>query len=185
MSASLILLNQSLSFGIIVIQAICLLLVFTLIFNKKKDNKFLSFFGKNAFLFGFIVSFGAVVFSLIYSNIIGFAPCELCWIQRIFLYPQVVLFGLALIKKDNSIIDYSLALALIGGLISIYHIYIERGGQSILPCSANGVSCSIRYVYEFSYVTIPIMAFSISFFIFLLLITKRNISKFNIINSNL
>ncbi len=29
----------------------------------------------------------AVVGSLVYSDIVGFIPCDLCWWQRVFMYP--------------------------------------------------------------------------------------------------
>src|SRR3990167_10964641 len=91
----------------------------------------------------------ATLGSLTYSEIIGYEPCKLCWIQRILMYPQVILLGMALLKKDYKIADYGLVLAAMGGFFSLYHGYIYYGGSSILPCSASGLaaSCAARYVF--------------------------------------
>lgn len=116
--------------------------------------------GQNGFWLAFIVALVSTGISLFYSNIAGFEPCRLCWWQRIFMYPQIVILGLALLKKDYKIVDYALALAMIGAIIALYHNYIYFGGPAILPCEASGlgVSCSKRYVFEFGYITIPMMS---------------------------
>lgn len=163
-------LNKVLSLGTILLQVVILLLAVNLILFRDTRNKILSFFKKYTFLFGFLAGLGAVILSLFYSEIIGFPACELCWVQRIFLYPQLVLFGLALLKKDKSIVDYSLTFAIIGSLVSIYHIYIENGGSSLGEgCSANEVSCAVRYIFEFGYITIPVMCLTLSLFIIALI----------------
>lgn len=118
------------------------------------------FFGKHALLIGFLVSLSAVLGSLYYSNILGYEPCLLCWYQRIFTWPQMFIFGLALWKKDRNIVDYALLLSLVGIAVSIYHVYIELGGADLLGCQAfeGAVSCSRKYVNEFGFVTIPVMS---------------------------
>lgn len=173
--------NSILSLGVIFIQIISLVIIINLLFFRKRSNSILVFFSKNTFYFGFIIALGAVASSLFYSNIIGFPPCELCWVQRIFLYPQLILFGMELYKKDKSIVDFSIVFALCGSLVSIYHVYIENGGESSLPCAANHVagqvSCATRYIYEFGYVTIPVMALTMSLFLILILVNYKYISR--------
>ena len=61
----------------------------------------------------------AVVGSLIYSQIVGFPPCDLCWWQRIFMYPQVIILLVAMRRKDKGIIDYLMPLSIIGAIISL------------------------------------------------------------------
>src|SRR3989338_2063143 len=65
------------------------------------------FLGKYTTVLACLVSLIAVVSSLFYSEIVGFEPCVLCWWQRIFLYPLVVLFGIALWRKDRSVFIYA------------------------------------------------------------------------------
>lgn len=173
-------LNKVLSLGTIFLQVIILLLVVNLIFFRNTRNKILSFFKKYTFHLGFLVGLGAVVLSLFYSEIVGFPACELCWVQRIFLYPQLVLFGLGLYKKDKSMVDYSLTFAILGSIVSIYHIYIENGGSSSLDCAVidpsktNEISCAIRYVFEFGYITIPVMCLTLSLFIIAILLNYKS-----------
>ncbi|MCX6754499.1 MAG: disulfide bond formation protein B [Candidatus Nomurabacteria bacterium] len=177
--------NKILSIGTIIIQLIIILLVSNLIFARNRSNKTLIFFKRYTFIFGFLIALGAVVTSLFYSQIVGYPPCELCWIQRIFLYPQLVLFGMELYKKDRSIVDFSIAFASLGSLTSLYHIYIENGGTSSLSCatlnptSTTEVSCAIRYIYEFGYVSMPVMALTLSLFIISILLNYKYISRLN------
>ena len=143
------------------------LVVFTIIlffFHRNKPDhfdrwsgKYLGFIHKYILGIGFIITLGATVFSLFYSDIIGFAPCKLCWIQRVFIYPQVLIFGLALIRKDRKIIDYSVVLTIVGLIFSFYHNYLYFLPTENIPCDASGVSCTANYVNEFGYITIPVM----------------------------
>lgn len=137
--------------------------IYFLLFRKDKANPMINFFSKNGLAFAFFISLFATAFSLFYSEIAGFEPCKLCWFQRIFMYPQVLLLGLAWLKKDFKIANYGLALAVTGGLIALYHNYIYYGGTSIFPCDAFGlgVSCTRRYVFEFGFITIPLMSLTI------------------------
>lgn len=118
----------------------------------------------------FIFSITASVGSVVYSNIAGFPPCELCWIQRIFMFPQPVLLFLALLKKDKGIVSYLFPLTILGGIVAFYHSLTNWGfGGSFLDCTAVGGECSRVYVLEYGYITIPFMAFTS--FAFLLLIS--------------
>ena len=183
MPAYVEIINKILSIGTIFLQLVILLLIANLVFFRHQNNIVLLFFKKYTFYLGFLVALGAVLLSLFYSEIAGFPPCELCWVQRIFLYPQLILFGMELYKKDRSIVDFSIAFAIFGSLVSIYHVYIENGGSSSLGCAAltpanaNQVSCAIRYIYEFGYVTMPIMALTLSLFIISILLNYKYMAR--------
>ncbi|MRA58622.1 disulfide bond formation protein B, partial [Bacillus thuringiensis] len=45
-------------------------------------------------------SFVATSGSLFLSEIMKYEPCTLCWYQRIFMYPLVILLGIGIVKKD-------------------------------------------------------------------------------------
>ena len=99
--------------------------------------------------------------SLYYSNVLNVPACYLCWLQRSFIYPQVVLFALALYKREVSrIADYSIALSVVGSVFALYQHYIQMAGESPLPCPATGGDCITRFFFEFGYVTFPLVAFS-------------------------
>lgn len=175
--------NKILSLGIIFLQIIIVILTINLVFSRRPNNKFLLFFKSNTFIFGFLVSLSAIIASLFYSEIIGYPPCELCWVQRLFIYPQLILFAIGFYKKDNFVINFSLIFAILGSLISLYHIYIENGGSSSLSCasigtsSAHTISCATRYIYEFNYMTMPIMALTVSLFLLILIFNYKYIVK--------
>lgn len=126
---------------------------------RGKDNGSVEFIEVHAIKLVFLVSLGAVLVSLFYSSVAGFDPCFLCWWQRIFMYSICVISGLAVVKKDDSILDYLIALTLFGGLIALYHVYLEFGGVALIPCAADAAaSCTQRFIYEYSYITIPVMS---------------------------
>lgn len=132
------------------------------------------FVGKRAILFGFIVTFVGLVGSLIYSSVLGYAPCELCWWQRIFLFPQAFIFLIALYKKDNGVFKYVVPLSVLASIISLYHTYIQLGGTtSVLPCTATGAACTKVFVLQFGYITIPTMALTISLYVLLLALIRH------------
>lgn len=172
--------NKILALGTIFLQVIILLVAVNLLFFKKHNNKILILIKNSTFILGFLVALGGVLLSLFYSNIVGYPPCELCWIQRIFLYPQLILFGMELYKKDRSIVDFSIAFAILGAITSVYHIFVEAGvadGPTCTDPSVGGVSCAVRYIYEFGYVTMPIMALTVSLFIIVILLNYKFVSK--------
>ncbi len=180
MPAYIEIINKILAVGTIFLQVVILLIAVNFIFNRSSENKILIFFKKYTFHFGFLASLGAVLLSLFYSEIVGYPPCELCWIQRIFLYPQLVLFGMELYKKEKSIVDFSLVFATLGSIVSIYHIFVESGiaeGPACADPSNGGVSCAVRYIYEFGYVTMPIMALTLSLFIISILLNYKYMAR--------
>ena len=128
----------------------------------------------HAFLFGFLISLFSLVASLIYSNAIGFDPCELCWWQRIFIYPQAVLFGVALYNQhvrkvqDDMVFLYSLVMSIIGAAIAAFQYYGQMFDPELLAaCTSQGASCAKLYFVSFGYITIPMM--SLTAYIFLIL----------------
>ncbi len=152
------------------------LLIIALVSLQQRE-RMMRVFGTHAVSLSFIVALVATLGSLFYSDIAGFEPCKLCWYQRIVMYPQVILFGVALWKRRNDLADYSLALSGIGALIAGYHYLLQRGVVSAAPCSAVGysVSCSKVFTMSFGYITIPLMAFTAFALLFALqMVNKRH-----------
>ena len=138
--------------------------------------------GKHGIFLSFAVAVVSMLASLFYSNIAGFAPCELCWFQRIFMYPLVVLLGMALWKKDFKIVEYALPISVIGFIISLYQNYIYYFNNGLgAYCQAGGtlVSCVKRYVFEFGYISIPIMALTGFALILVFLLLQKRYNKTN------
>jgi disulfide bond formation protein DsbB len=116
-------------------------------------------------LFAGIIS--AVIGSLVYSELVGFPPCDLCWYQRLFLYPQAIIVLMAMFRKDKSVIDYLVPLSILGAIVAFYHSLVQWGFSfgSILDCTATGGECAKIYINEYSYITIPFMSFSVFVYI--------------------
>lgn len=113
--------------------------------------------------------------TLYYSHVLGIEPCPLCWWQRVFLYPQVILFAVALIRKERVIACYSIALSAIGAGVALYQHALQVLPDSGLPCPASGtVSCAQRFLFEFNYITYPLAAVTLfAAIIVLMLIIRR------------
>ncbi|MCL5432699.1 MAG: disulfide oxidoreductase [Patescibacteria group bacterium] len=142
---------------------------------NKDANRFFSktikLINRNFLILGFIIACFATLGSLYFSEIAGFIPCRLCWFQRIFMYPQSVLFLIAYIKKDKNIFNYTLYLSLIGAVISLYHIYVQRF-VTVAVC-AIGESCTTNFFTYFGYITIPVMSLTAFILILILSILKK------------
>ncbi len=145
---------------VIVGQALLVLYVVGLPWRKTALKGVYSFAAEYALPGALLALFGAIFGSLYFSEIAKFPPCELCWYQRIVMYPQVVLVGLAMMKKNRDVRMQLLVLSGIGFIISLYQTYLQYGGSALVPCSTTGfaISCAQKNFLEFGYITIPVMA---------------------------
>ncbi|MEK7163311.1 MAG: disulfide bond formation protein B [Patescibacteria group bacterium] len=147
----------------VVADLLVVVLVIAVFSPKLNQTNFVRFFERKSLLIAFLVSFLAALGSLIYSDVIGYDPCKLCWFQRIFMYPQVILFGIAAFRRDAGMKIYGIALSGIGAVIALFHYIGQIGWNPFgLECLAIGysVSCAKNFVLQFGYVTIPMMALS-------------------------
>lgn len=120
---------------------------------KKNDKR------ENLLFLAFAAALIAMFGSLYFSEIRQYEPCELCWYQRIVMYPFVVLLGIATVKKDYGIAFYTMILSAIGGLISLYHLGIQKLSflADIAPACGR-VPCTSDYINWFGFITIPFLA---------------------------
>jgi len=128
--------------------------------NWSQKNETLLFVGWTSALL-------ATAGSLFYSEVMGYTPCELCWIQRIFMYPLVIIYGVAIVKKNMDIAFSGIFLSGIGMLISLYHYGLQK-----IPALQNSggfcgtIPCNLQYVNYFGFMTIPFLAGGAFFIIF-------------------
>ena len=177
MSDSVHYLNVFLGAGAIALQALSVIALFLLFFGSKK-NKFLAYVNKHFLVLSFLISLFASIFPLVYSEIVHFIPCYLCWWQRVFMFPLALIFAVAFWDKDRKVIRYALPLLCAGFLISVYHNFFYYFGEnSNLPCDASGVSCYQHLVSEFGgYISIPMLALT-SFVVLLTLLAVAHFYK--------
>ena len=122
-----------------------------------------------------LVAMVATAGSLYFSEVRQFVPCALCWYQRIFMYPLVILLGIASFRDDRRIIPYFLSLSMIGGLIALYHVLEQNVPGFAAPPMCNvGVPCAAKYINWFGFISIPVLSLTAYLLITLLLISARN-----------
>jgi disulfide bond formation protein DsbB len=95
--------------------------------------------------------------SLYLSEVAGYVPCALCWYQRIAMYPLTIVLGVAALRRDRRVWLTAVPIAAIGSAVSVWHIVIERNPALGGPCDPTA-PCSIRWVEEFGFLTLPTMA---------------------------
>ncbi|MGI9601323.1 MAG: disulfide oxidoreductase [Acidimicrobiales bacterium] len=129
-----------------------------------------------AFTLAAAVAIAATAGSLYFSEVRNFTPCELCWYQRIAMYPLAVILPVALVRKDRSIVPYGIILAGLGAAVSIYHYQLQAFPDQGSTCSTDA-PCSFRWVEVFGFVSIPLLALgSFILIIALLAISTRSTS---------
>lgn len=129
-----------------------------------------------ALFISWVIALVAMLGSLYFSEIRQFVPCTMCWYQRIYMYPLVLILGIGSFQNDFNVKKIALPLSIIGLLISTWH-YLEQkvpGFAEIKPCT-QGVPCSSEYINVFGFITIPFLAGTAFLLISLILIfTKKD-----------
>jgi len=147
-------------------------------FSLAVRQRWQNYFSRYGVAFAFGIALIATLGSLFYSEVAGYTPCTLCWYQRIFMYPQVLLWGLALVKREQVIADYGIALSIVGGFIAAYHYALQFVPKPTF-CSAVGysVSCTQDFFLQLGYITIPMMSLTAFLLILLSAIILRQGSR--------
>jgi hypothetical protein len=130
--------------------------------------------GPNARGLALLVAATATAGSLYYSEVVGFTPCELCWFQRICMYPLVAVLAVGVVRRDRGAGWYAAPLVAVGAPLGLYHWLVER-----VPSIASSTSCSLAapcavpYFEELGYITLAFMAMSAFLLIGALLVLDR------------
>jgi disulfide bond formation protein DsbB len=109
--------------------------------------------------------------SLYFSEVAGFTPCRLCWVQRACMYPLVVVLAVALVWRPARWI--SLVMACIGAVVASYHILIERYPSLESSTCDPKNPCSLKWFERLGFITLPVMALSAFLFIVTLLLVSH------------
>jgi len=127
-----------------------------------------------------VVTAGGVGTTLLYSEYFGFVPCSLCWLQRIALYPQLLLVLAAWRMRDAiNFPVYGMVLSAFGFVVAVYqYIYqlipaeVREGG--LMPCLADGTAdCGTKVMEVFGFVTFPFLSAVVFAFLFVLYVHMR------------
>ena len=119
----------------------------------------------------------ATLGSLFFSEVMGHAPCVLCWYQRICMYPLVLILPAGLFPFDGKLVRYALPLSIVGLLIAIFHLLLVEGliPENIKPC-IQGIPCTEVQVAWFGFVTIPLLS-AVSFLLISVLLVLTHIGS--------
>ena len=110
--------------------------------------------------------------SLYYSEVAHFTPCELCWYQRICMYPLSIILLVALVRRDRSPWAYVVPQALVGAVLAVYHTQLQAFPSQGTFCSSIN-PCTARYVWVFGFVSLPMMALSAFCFVLAMAFVAR------------
>ncbi len=107
-----------------------------------------------------VVASLATLGALFFSEVMELPPCVLCWYQRIFMFPLVLLLPLGLFPFDGRVVRYTLPLAFGGWLIALFQALLVAGliPESIRPCT-QGVPCSEVQIQWLGFLNIPVLSF--------------------------
>ncbi len=120
-----------------------------------------------------IVALVATAGSLWFSEGAHFPPCELCWYQRIAMYPLAVVLPLAAWRADVAIRPYALALGGVGFAVSAWHNLIETFPDLDSGSCDPTNPCTLRWVEGLGFWTIPRMAAAAFALVLTLLVLDR------------
>ncbi|PKO63126.1 MAG: disulfide bond formation protein B [Betaproteobacteria bacterium HGW-Betaproteobacteria-18] len=122
-------------------------------------------------LAAWLVATMATASALFIGEVMLMVPCQLCWYQRIFMFPLAIVLGMACFSDDRRGAVYALPLAVGGLLMAAYHTLLVAGliPKSWIPCSA-GVSCADQKLEILNGIQIPWLSL-VAFFTITLLLT--------------
>lgn len=114
---------------------------------------------RSALYIALLAAWIAMLGSLYFSEVKGFIPCDLCWYQRILMYPLTGVLAAGLTLRDRHLPKIVLPLSTLGMFIALYHYLLEKTDifDSVQVCR-NGVSCTTMWINWFGFVTIPFLS---------------------------
>lgn len=125
-----------------------------------KKNK-IDQYGWNLLFIAWCISVIATLGALFIGEIMGKIPCNLCWYQRIFMFPLPIILGIALYRVDFSAWRYALPLSGIGAAIAAFHslVFFKIIPEEIKPCLEKGPSCSGADMILWGTLPLPLLSF--------------------------
>ncbi|PEC81769.1 disulfide bond formation protein B [Bacillus cereus] len=106
-----------------------------------------------------MIATSAMLISLFFSEWMNLPPCDLCWYQRMAMYPLVLILGIGMYRKDPHVSTYAFPFACIGLLIAVYQITIQAFPTNEMKMCSVGVSCTEDYLNLFGFISIPMLSF--------------------------
>ncbi|MDA1663034.1 MULTISPECIES: disulfide oxidoreductase [Bacillus cereus group] len=109
--------------------------------------------------FAWAIATSAMLISLFFSEWMKLPPCDLCWYQRIAMYPLVFILGIGMYRRDPHVSTYAFPFACMGLILSVYQITIQAFPIREMKTCSVGVSCTEDYLNLFGFISIPMLSF--------------------------
>jgi disulfide bond formation protein DsbB len=90
--------------------------------------------------------------SLWFSLGLGLTPCDLCWYQRIAMYPLVAVLGVAAVEKRAAVVGTALPLVALGLSLAAYHSFLQA---TVTECTLGGPCAAVQWQSPVVGLTIP------------------------------
>lgn len=121
-----------------------------------------------------IIALVSTLGALFLSEVMGLVPCELCWYQRIFMFPLVFILAVGLATSDTQVFKYALPLVAAGWFVALYHNLLYMGviPETLQPCGA-GPSCAKADLSLLGFMSIPLLSLAAFTTLAVLLIVKK------------
>ncbi len=138
---------------------------------------------RNLYLLVLLISLTAMLGSLYFSEIVGLTPCELCWYQRILMYPIVLLTIVALTLRDVKFPRYILPMSILGMIIAGYHYLLQTwkpaAENTFINCTKGSVACSTIDISYFGFITIPLLSLTAFVLITIILFFSFRVDRYS------
>lgn len=150
---------QLFSLGALLLLAGCTIFLLLELFKIKNPFKTILVRFQNEAIFFFALT--VTVLNIFLSSYFQFAPCELCWYQRVFLFAIPFISFIAAAKNDLNGRLYVFVLSALGLVVALYHTLLQAGlFQKVAAfCNPNSaIDCAVPYFTYYGFVTIPFMS---------------------------
>ena len=129
------------------------------------------------FIAWFVVTI-ATAGSLFFSEVMEIPICELCWYQRIAMYPLVLILAMSLFPYDPRVVRTAGVLAAIGWFIALFQVLLVAGiiPEKIRPC-VQGIPCSETHIILLGFLNIPTLSLLTFSLVGILLFLTHRIEK--------
>ncbi|WP_246333753.1 disulfide oxidoreductase [Thermoactinomyces mirandus] len=133
---------------------------------------------KYSLYFAWLISLVATSGSLFFSDVLDYTPCTLCWWQRIFMFPLVIVLGIAAYRDDRRIVPYVLPLSVLGTGVAFYQYLLQKIPPltQVSACEA-GIPCDKEYINLFGFITFPFLSMIAFILIFVCLWVARKTAE--------
>lgn len=147
-------------------NVLALLIFFAFLFARDFFARIMRLLSVHGVAIATLLSAGASVGSLVYSEVVGFPACILCWIQRAFMYPQMFILGVAWWRPYAAAVPVAFGLSVVGGSVALYNwikdmLSVYAGYTAPCPAVSGLPSCDAIYILEYGYVTIAMLALNV------------------------